>query len=124
VSNYLIELKNEKKFSISLDERKEIRLGHIKQIRLEMQKNETDSKWLIPPKTNANPKNIVAKYNDFKHLDKFKFYERKVESITKNMYVLLDRDKNKILQYFFVEDGKIKYFTLFVKSEDGSFFGY
>lgn len=39
VSKYFVELKNEKKFSISLDERKEIRLGHIKQIRLEMQKN-------------------------------------------------------------------------------------
>lgn len=124
VKNYLVELKYDENFTISLQERNDQQLLYLKAIRIQMLEEESNPSWLIPDKINANPKNVVAKYLDYSHLDEFRFHERKAKPITENIYVLLDQDKKKILQYFFIEEGRIKYFTLFVKSEEASFFGH
>lgn len=124
IQKYLVELENEENFTVSLQERIDKRLLYIKAIRNEMSKEEPGASWLMPEKANANHENIVAKYSDYSHLDKFQFHEEKGKAIVENMYVLLDKDKKEILQYFLIEEGKIKYFSLLVKSGKASFFGF
>ncbi|MEM9884391.1 MAG: hypothetical protein AAF849_00750 [Bacteroidota bacterium] len=124
IQKYLVELKDKESFTISLQERIDKRLLYIKAIRNQMLEGEPSPSWLMPKKANANLENIVAKYSDYSYLNKFQFHEEKEKAIVENMYVLLDKDKREILQYFLIEEGKIKYFTLLVKSEQASFFGF
>ena len=124
IQKYLVELKDEEGFTISLQERIDKRLLYIKAIRNQMSEEQPGSSWLMPKKVNANPENIMGKYSNYSNLDEFRFSDRKDKAIIEKMYVLSNKDKTEILQYFLVEEGKIKYFTLFVKSGEASFFGF
>ena len=55
--------------------------------------------------------NDILKLN-WSHLDK------------SNVYVLVDSNGEEILQYFLLENGKIKSFSLFGKGKEYWFFGY
>lgn len=124
VKKYLVDLKYEKKYSISLHERKGNQLKHIKGIRENMLKNNIESGWLIPDKANGSLDNVVANYMDYKHLDKYGWSHKQKKRITRNMYVLLDSKKETILEYFLLKKGKIKSYTILIKSGDASFFVY
>ena len=85
VSNYLVELKNEKRFTISLEERNKNRLNHIITIR---QRKTDQPNWLTPSRSNCDIKNTVASYKDFKHLDTIS-WAGKITKRVEKMYVLI-----------------------------------
>lgn len=121
VSNYLMELKDEKRFSNSVEDRKYNQLNHIKEIR---DRKEDENNWLMPNKNNGNPKNHVASYSKFQQLDTIAWAGQLSKKIKNEMFVLLDEDKTCILQYFLLKKDRIKSYTLFVKSGEALFFEY
>ncbi len=80
--------------------------------------------WIIPNysiKQIKNPK--VYSFNDYEHLSVINL--NAIDSIRNRVYVLLNPDKNEILQYFLLNESETKIisYTLLVKDgNNGSFF--
>ncbi|WP_298346632.1 hypothetical protein [uncultured Algibacter sp.] len=115
-----IDIDLNKKSSLSLDERKDF----AKNIIIETRKGKSENMgWLIPNyeiKNIKKPKvDLLKKHKDLDSLG--------VASFTKyedNIYILLDSNKERILQYFLLNDAKNKIisFSLFIKSDNLAWF--
>ncbi|MCB0449699.1 MAG: hypothetical protein KDC97_06235 [Confluentibacter sp.] len=121
VDSYL-EIKPDNENSLSISEGKKGALGIIDKARNGESK---ELGWLVP---NYEIKNIqkpqifsLKKYGDLDTLG-IKFYTKYID----NIYVLLDSEKKKILQYFLLNEtnNKIVSFSLFIKSDQAWFFVY
>lgn len=109
-----------------IDEKKELQIAvskaaaHITVIR---EKVNQDGGWLLPDYKVAKEKEYkIEWFLDFEEISILKLNitaEKK-----KNVYVLLNSEKNKILQYFYLENNKIRSFSLFVKMNDAWFLSY
>lgn len=122
VDKYL-EIKLDKENKLSINERKKVAVEIIEKTRNDEGFQDT---WLIP---NNKIRYIkypeVYPYHKFKDLSKIEISG--IEKINKNVYVLLDTNKENILQYFLINEknDKIISFNLFVKAKDlGWFFSY
>jgi hypothetical protein len=120
VTNYL-EISENTNNKISLSERRDGALGIINASR----SGEIDKgAWLVPNyeiKKISKPK--VYPFVQYRHLNIFKF--NVADELTDHMFVLLDDDKDNILQYFLLNktNTKILSFSLLVKEEStASFF--
>lgn len=103
----------------SIIDGRKMAIDHIKLVRKEV---ENDMGWLLPNKKVASLKvRNIFPIIDYSELDKLGLSEK--ESI-KNIYVLLNPDKNEILEYFYVVDNKIYAFSLLVKGDTGFFYIY
>jgi len=82
-----------------------------------------DNGWLLPKHKVAGLKvKHVVPFKGHEHLNKLSFIYDKLDK--KRMYVLLNEEKNEILQYFLLRNNKIMAFTLFVKPGQAYFFSY
>ncbi len=93
---------------------------HIDAIRNEV---DEENGWLMPGFKVANEKRkqIVWLLN-VEQLNKLEL--NLSEEQKRNVYVLLNSDRDEILQYFYVEDGSINSFSLLVKTGSAWFFVY
>ncbi|MFI8605389.1 hypothetical protein ACIGCP_13055 [Cellulophaga baltica] len=101
---------------------RDVAIQHILNIRLN---KKITQNWLMPTNNISNLKieNIVD-YKSHEILDKQLFFTYSNDSLKKDIYILLNEEKNEILQYFLIKDNKIRAFSLFVKTNDASFFTY
>lgn len=122
IDKYL-EILPDKRNSLSIIERKKTAIGIIKKTR----KNEGyENTWLIPNNKIKNISHPVI-YPFDKHSNLSKIKISGIEKIKNRVYILLDKDKKKILQYYLINEKgtKIISFNLLVKSENlGWFFLY
>ncbi len=100
----------------------DIAIKHIKRTRKEQNKEQG---WLMPNYKIASLKErLIVPYQKYQNLDKDKFFNAFEDEFKNDIYVLLNDDKNEILEYFQVKDQKIKSFSLFVKPGQAMFFVY
>lgn len=81
-----------------------------------------DMSWMLPDIKVKNLKNNrkVCLYQSIEDMCKLELNVRK--DLFKNVYVLVNTDTNEIVQYFYVEEGKILFFNLFGKGDEYWFF--
>lgn len=115
-----IEIQADNNNSFSLLERKKMVEGVIEETR-----KGSDSKWLIPDSSIKNIKKPKVFLYEI-HEKKNELNIAGIEELKKNVYVLLDAKEEKIIQYFYLGEGKIISFSLFIKGNDkeASFFSY
>ena len=95
-------------------------ISHIEEIR---QGRDLDRGWLMPNHRIATLVSYnIGSYKDYSEHDKIK--PKLTEKDKNHVYVLFDSSNEEILQYFLLENGKIKSFTLFGKGSEYWFFGY
>lgn len=119
-----IETVGEQKTNLSVSERKQMAVEIIDKARNGESK---DLGWLIPNIEIKNFKNIdIYPYNKYKNLRTFNISG--IENIKDRVYVLLDPNKENILQYFLLNEkgDKIISFSLFIQGtgSDAAFFGF
>ncbi len=118
-----IEIKPDRNNKLSILERKKGAIGVIQESR---NGKGSENTWLIPNyaiKNISNPK--VYSFQEYENLSQIEI--NGVEKIKEHIYVLLDSKKEKILQYFLLNEtnDKIISFSLMVKQKkSGSFFSY
>ncbi len=112
IDDHMIYSKNSNSYSALISHINEIRNG-----------SNLERGWLMPNHKIKNLSNYnIFRYTQFIELDKLKL--KLSESEMKRTYVLLNDESDEILQYFLLEEGKIKSFTLFGKGKEYWFFGY
>lgn len=93
---------------------------------IEMARSDLGSKsedWsLINPKIRELNEWHIFEYSKYRELDEvnLNFSEKEIN----NTYVLLDENKKEILQYFWIKNGKINSFSLFIQGHSAWFFVY
>lgn len=123
VAQKYIHVSEDKENEFSIEKRKKMVIDHIQETR----DNKTGARWLIPY---AKIKNIkepkIYPFLEVENLNKIDFGP-KVKENYNVMYVLTNKEKTEILQYFLLTEDKKKLtsFTLMVKGGDiGYFFSY
>ena len=96
----------------------------VKHIELTRREITEDNGWMVPNYKVARLKNrIIKTYKDYKKLDTLNLSFNK-QSAKSQIYVLLNKNRDIILQYFWIKDKKIASFSLFVKPKKAYFFTY
>lgn len=100
-----------------------MRLKVSKHIEIARSKLGQEGGWLMPGNSVANEKTKhIESFLDVEKLNKLQL--NLPEDKKKNVYVLLNSNKDEILQYFYVENSKISSFSMFVKTNKAWFFRY
>ncbi len=122
IVNTYLEILPDKKNSNTLDKRKNFAEQLIEKTR---NKENNDNGWITPTNKIKNLKKIeLYPYYKYKNLSNLNISG--IKRVENRVYVLLDPKKEKIWQYFLLNEkgNKILSFSMFVKGDVAWFFGF